>query len=634
MSLKQYIFPIYSGGTIIGQCFLADGYLITAAHVVKDFPKCYARIKGKTFGFSGFYPNEHPIYMGEGNVHQDSKMIDVAIYPYDGINSPLKLTSYIPQEKDEFDSCSTYEAMNFSLINPPCELRMVPAIVRGEEEGNYFYCDCNQYGGSSGSPLIQGNQVIGIMHGGDGNGLCAFLRSDVVSMLISKKELSSDYDAWDLERALEYEGCTYSKDKKRLLKGTDDKILQGTIVICNEAFCRNDYKGEPYGLASGNLVIPSSVKIIGNRAFAWSKDLETVVIPDSVIQIGEEAFSSCTFLKEVILPNSISQISKGLFDWCQSLQTICLPNSVAVICESAFNTCESLRDIVIPESVKRIEDDAFGDCTSLVSVSLPKSIESIGKYSFRGCESLEQIVIPFGTMGKFEKLLPDYIEILVEEETESETVWKTYYDEAFSLKDIWDYEYPYEDKYEQIDGDVAEVVSIEPEEGGRFLRIRIPLKDGSSEELKLSPLSDLEEGDKVDVSTIVGQEFHKKGSSPIVRYDGELFLTTGVTEDDLKQAWTDELGVKYSADRRKLLETPTNLKEYTILSGAEIICDNAFSACRDLETVHFPKGIRMIGDFAFYNCVKLREAVTPQNTKFGMCVFEGCERLSGYHPFE
>ena len=42
MELSQYIFPIYSGGTIVGQGFVADRYFITVAHVVKDFPDCFA----------------------------------------------------------------------------------------------------------------------------------------------------------------------------------------------------------------------------------------------------------------------------------------------------------------------------------------------------------------------------------------------------------------------------------------------------------------------------------------------------------------------------------------------------------------------------------------------------------------
>lgn len=45
MELSQYVFPIYSGGTIVGQGFIADGYFITVAHMVKDFPECLCFIE-------------------------------------------------------------------------------------------------------------------------------------------------------------------------------------------------------------------------------------------------------------------------------------------------------------------------------------------------------------------------------------------------------------------------------------------------------------------------------------------------------------------------------------------------------------------------------------------------------------
>lgn len=643
MDIKQYIFPIYSGGTIIGQCFIADGYLITAAHVIKDFSLCFTRINGKRFEFPKVYSvteepifvGEEPFFMGRGDYNHDSTSLDIVMFRCDDVHSPLHLSTGVLQKGEKLDNYCLHEVMDFSLLNPPCELRMVQAIVRGEEEGNYFYCNCKQFGGSSGSPLLKGNEVVGIMHGGNENGLCAFLRTDVVSKIISRKELSVEYDEWDFEHAWEYEGCTYSKDKKRLLQGTDNTIHQSTIVICNEAFCRYDYKGKIYGLASSDLIIPSSVKIIGKRAFAWSRDLETVVIPDSVIEIGEKAFFCCSKLKQIKLPNSISRIGNDTFGGCQWLENIEIPNSVTSIGESAFSGCENLFEIVIPNSVESIGEFAFEECSSLFSVYLPDSICEIGHGVFDQCKSLERIIIPSGAMKKFKELLPDYIDLLAEEVSESNGQWEPY-GEAYSLKDIWDVlTYPDEDKYEQIDGDVAEVIAIESEEGKYFLRIEIPFKDSSSVELKLSPLSKLEEGDKVVISTIVGQEFHRKGYASIVRYDGELYLSTEVTKEDLANAWTDEYEVKYSLDKKRLLKAPNNLNKYLVKSGTIVICNKAFCQCKELQSVQLPNSVTTIGDFAFYNCEKLTSAIIPKSaTNMGMCVFEGCERLSSYHPFE
>lgn len=97
--------------------------------------------------------------------------------------------------------------------------------------------------------------------------------------------------------------------------------------------------------------------------------------------------------------------------------------------------------------------------------------------------------------------------------------WKPF-GEKFTLKEIWDITNP--GLYDQIDGDTAEVTATEFADGEISLRLTVPFKDGSSIELKLSGKSDLEEGDKVKVSSIKGQELHKVGSDPIVRYDGEV----------------------------------------------------------------------------------------------------------------
>lgn len=54
-------------------------------------------------------------------------------------------------------------------------------------------------------------------------------------------------------------------------------------------------------------------------------------------------------------------------------------------------------------------------------------------------------------------------------------------------------------------------------------------------------------------------------------------LSTKATEEELKDAYIDDRGVKYSKDGRKLLKAPTTLSgTYSIKKTTEIICDRAF----------------------------------------------------------
>ena len=89
--------------------------------------------------------------------------------------------------------------------------------------------------------------------------------------------------------------------------------------------------------------------------------------------------------------------------------------------------------------------------------------------------------------------------------------------EAYSLKEIWKLQYP--GFYEKINGSLADVVAIYFASGDKSLRIRIPFTDGTYKELKLYGKTNLEEGDRVEISTIIGFEMHKKGLGPIIRFD-------------------------------------------------------------------------------------------------------------------
>lgn len=102
--------------------------------------------------------------------------------------------------------------------------------------------------------------------------------------------------------------------------------------------------------------------------------------------------------------------------------------------------------------------------------------------------------------------------------------WKPVKDEdgnevKYTLEEIWEVTNP--GLYKEIAGDTAEVTATEFNDGQIGLRITIPFKDGSTVELKLSGKSALEEGDKVKISSITGQELKKAGQDNILRYDAE-----------------------------------------------------------------------------------------------------------------
>jgi len=106
-------------------------------------------------------------------------------------------------------------------------------------------------------------------------------------------------------------------------------------------------------------------------------------------------------------------------------------------------------------------------------------------------------------------------------------------------------------------------------------------------------------------------------------------LSTKVTEEELKDAYIDDRGVKYSKDGRKLLKAPTTLSgTYSIKETTEIICDRAFFDCINLTSISVPNSVKDIGEWAFAGCKSLRSLIIPDSvTSIGNEAFRGCSSL-------
>ena len=143
------------------------------------------------------------------------------------------------------------------------------------------------------------------------------------------------------------------------------------------------------------------------------------------------------------------------------------------------------------------------------------------------------------------------------------------------------------------------------------------------------------------------------GEKPNITSVMDEDLSTTPTEEELKEAFIDEWGAKYSKDGRKLLKVPKELSgAYPVKEGTRIICNGAFwhcsslaeivipasvtsigglafSGCGSLSSIVIPASVTSIGDGAFFRCGSLSDIVIPASvTSIGRTAFSGCGSLS------
>ena len=193
-------------------------------------------------------------------------------------------------------------------------------------------------------------------------------------------------------------------------------------------------------IAASYTVEPDTV-CIGDAAFRYMSELQSVVLPSSLREIGSEAFYGCTSLKSMDLPLGLTVIGPDAFRNC-SLMDILIPASVTEIGRGAFSmgdiyyggdsdeaVWQRKRNIKVDSSNPHfyVEDNCLiqrgnegqnavvahfgradeahipGDANEILArafygsvvrtVWIPASVTSIGEDAFQDCEYLTRLYI-------------------------------------------------------------------------------------------------------------------------------------------------------------------------------------------------------------------------------------------------
>ena len=124
------------------------------------------------------------------------------------------------------------------------------------------------------------------------------------------------------------------------------------------------------------VAIPDTVTEIGENAFQYCQNIESITMNDNVTTLGTSAFYALINLKNITLSNSIKVLPMRCLCACKKLSSLTLPNQLEEIGNWALDQCDALKTIIMPATVNKIGEGAFyNTLTSLVFKGSVKNIQ-------------------------------------------------------------------------------------------------------------------------------------------------------------------------------------------------------------------------------------------------------------------
>jgi hypothetical protein len=276
-----------------------------------------------------------------------------------------------------------------------------------------------------------------------------------------------------------------------------------------------------------------------------------------------------------------------------------------IVCNKAFEGCR-LESIHLPNSLIKIGDDSFAG-GELSPVILPASLLEIGNYAF-GESTISAISLNEGLkkIGDNAFCLCNLISITI----------------PHSVKEIGD----------QVFYGCKKLVSI--------TILNRNIKIGKDVFLDCANLKSIcvPCGSKSRFVTLfpeLAEIIDEDRNDDISECDDPVMLNTLVTKEDLEEAWIGEYGVKYSADRKRLLNAKSDIKDFKVRTGTKVICNKAFgwnplyhTHGYALSSIKLPDGLLSIGVESFFGS-DLKSIEIPKTVKnIGERAFAYCKHLS------
>lgn len=419
----------------------------------------------------------------------------------------------------------------------------------------------------------------------------------------------------------------------------------GLETIGNNAFS-NCFRAARSG-ETHTLVIPDSVRQIGDYAFRGCDGLTDIEMGNGVSIIGKQAFAGLSKLVDVTLGNGVEIVGDGAFADCNSLVTVRLGTSVTIIGGEAFHNSK-LESVIAPEnSLTYSTEDGilfsknrdilvFVPPTRSGDFIVPESVQTIAAYAFNNCRNLSSVIIP-ETVQTIENRA--FVGSFGGKNT---TLYCT---EGSSAQAFLDQaKLPY-----TVISDVVGDYAVRADEDGLFItgyygsaiELSIPATLGGQPVVGIGEGAFYGNNDLVlvflpdSVLSIEDQAFYDCNTLTLVTL-GQNILTIG------NQAFyscdklvTAQMGASLVSIGESAFSGCTSMTTLTLPDSLRVIDAYAFSGCNALLSLHLGQGVQTIGINAFADCFSSYNQdteyvlVIPDSvTEIGQSAFRGCNGLS------
>ena len=311
------------------------------------------------------------------------------------------------------------------------------------------------------------------------------------------------------------------------------------------------------------IEIPESVTTIGMNSFSGCCNIKEINISKNIVNLGKETFEGCSLLKKIVLPIGLKSLGDNCFANCTNLENIDLPESLNILGESTFSYCSSLKEITIPKNIQRIGYSSFISCTNLKMVKMNNGLLSIGNDAFNSCINLQEMILPYSV----------------------NSIGSRAFINCTSLDEI------------KIPSDV---VSIERSTFNNCTNLKKVILNEKLEKIEVNAFAGCRSLTNIYIPERV------KNIYEYAFFECENLKNIEINKNN--KYYLFENGILYNKDKSEIIECISNKEsQINLLENTKVIKEGAFRGNGYLKTIYLDKNITKIADSAFADCDKLAD---------------------------